>query len=96
MPKQAASTYTLMENALVVYRRERSGIWQCRFKVAGVWQRKSTQERNLKAARERARELLITAEIRKRENLPVVSRKFRDVVKTLVLELQMTRTTPST
>ncbi|MEI6460241.1 MAG: hypothetical protein WCP04_15130 [Pseudomonadota bacterium] len=70
-----------MDKALVVYRRERSDIWQCRFKVAGLWQRKSTQERDLKLAKERARELMITAEIRKRENLPVVSRKFRDVAK---------------
>jgi len=68
-----------MERTLVVYRRERSAIWQCRFKVDGVWQRASTNERILKKAKERAKELFVAAEIRKRENLPVVTRKFRHV-----------------
>ena len=79
MPEQLATTHTLLDNQLVVYRRERSEIWQCRFKVGGIWQRASTKERDLKLAKEAARELMIRAEIRKREGIPVVTRKFRDV-----------------
>lgn len=81
MPEQKETTHTLMANALVVYRRERSSIWQCRFKVDGIWQRASTKERDLKKAKQKARELMIEAEIRKRSNLPVVTRRFRDVAK---------------
>ena len=81
MPEQKETTHTLMANELVVYRRERSSIWQCRFKVDGVWQRASTKERDLKKAKQKARELMIEAEIRKRSNLPVVTRRFRDVAK---------------
>ena len=77
MPEKIASTHTLMERTLVVYRRERSSIWQCRLKVDGKWQRASTKETNLQKAKERAKELMITAEIRKKENLPVITRKFR-------------------
>ena len=66
-----------MERTLVVYRRERSSIWQCRYKVDGVWQRASTKEVELKKAKERAKEILIAAEIRKKENLPVITRKFK-------------------
>jgi len=50
MPEKVETTHTLMQNELVIYRRERSGIWQCRFKVADVWQRASTKHRDLKLA----------------------------------------------
>jgi integrase len=79
MPPKAATTHVLIDNELILYERERSSIWQCRYKVDGVWQRATTKERDLKKARRKARELLITAEIRKRDNLPVITRKFRNV-----------------
>jgi len=72
----------------VLYRRERSSIWQCRYRVAGVWQRASTKERKLKDAKEVAKELRLTAEIRKRDNLPVITRKFRDVAKLAVQRME--------
>lgn len=53
----------------MLYRRERSNIWQCRYKVDGRWQRATTKERDLKKAKEAAKVLLIKAEIRKQENL---------------------------
>lgn len=77
MPTQIETTHTLMERTLVVYRRERSSIWQCRYKIDGLWQRVSTKEVDLRKAKERAKEILIAAEIRKKENIPVVTRKFR-------------------
>lgn len=80
MPEKIATTHVLMPNELVLYRRERSGIWQCRFKVSDVWQRASTKQRDLKLAKKAARELMIEAEIRKRSNLSVVTRRFRSVV----------------
>lgn len=84
MPEQKETTHTLMPNKLIVYRRERSSIWQCRFKVDGIWQRASTKERDLKIAKQKSQELLMEAEIRKRSNLPVVTRRFRDVAKLAV------------
>lgn len=84
MPPQAQTTHILMPNELVVYRRERSGIWQCRYKVAGVWQRASTKQRDLKLAKQAASELKIEAEIRLRSNLPVVTRRFRSVAQLAV------------
>ena len=88
MSAKKDTTHILSEGELVVYRRERSGIWQCRFKVDGVWQRASTKERKLKDAKEVAKELRITAEIRKRDNLPVITRKFRDVAKLAVQRME--------
>lgn len=88
MPEQKETTHTLIERSLIVYRRERSNIWQCRFKVDGVWQRASTKESDLKKAKARANELLMEAVIRKRSNLPVITRKFRDVARLAVERLE--------
>ena len=79
MPDKADTTHVLMPNELVIYRRERSAIWQCRYKVGGVWQRASTKQRDVKLAKQAASELKIEAEIRLRSNLPVVTRRFRNV-----------------
>ena len=88
MPEPKETTHTLIERALIVYRRERSGIWQCRYKVDGVWQRASTKERDLTKAKARAHELRMEAEIRRRSNLPVITRKFRDVARLAVERLE--------
>ena len=73
------TTHVMMEGELVIYQRERSTIWQCRYKVGNVWQRASTKQHDLKKAKAAARDIQLTAEIRKRDNLPVVTRKFRHV-----------------
>lgn len=88
MPEQKETTHTLIERELIVYRRERSKIWQCRYKVDGVWQRASTKEHDLKKAKARAHELRLEAEIRKRSNLPVITRKFKDVARLAVERLE--------
>lgn len=81
MSEKNATTHILVPNALTLYKRERSGVWQCRYKVSGIWQRTTTKEHNLKQAKKRAKEILIEAEIRARSNLPVVTRRFKDVAK---------------
>lgn len=47
MAEKNETTHTLLDRELIVYRRERSNIWQCRFKVDGIWQRASTKERGV-------------------------------------------------
>ncbi|PIT76278.1 tyrosine-type recombinase/integrase [Limnohabitans sp. B9-3] len=88
MSAKLETTHVVSENEIVVYRRERSSIWQCRYKVDGVWQRASTKERKLKDAKEVAKTLRIRAEIRKHDNLPVITRKFRDVAKLAIQSME--------
>lgn len=88
MSAKLETTHVVSENEIVVYRRERSSIWQCRYKVDGVWQRASTKERKLKDAKEVAKTLRIRAEIRKHDNLPVITRKFRDVAKLAIQRME--------
>ena len=88
MSPKIESTHVLMDRTLVLYRRERSAVWQCRYKVAGIWQRATTKERDLKAATEQAKRLMIKAEIRVEQNLPVVTRRFKDVAKLALQRLE--------
>ena len=81
MPQKSETTHEVIERELIVYRRERSDVWQCRFKVADIWQRASTKERDLQKAIRKSYELRMEAEIRRRSNLPVVTRRFRDVAR---------------
>ncbi len=81
MPQKVETTHVLMENELVLYKRDHSKVWQCRFKVDGTWQRATTKQHDIAKAKVKAKELMIEAEIRKRSNLPVITRKFRHVAK---------------
>ena len=62
MPDKIETTHVLIDKVLLVYRRERSSIWQCRFKVDGKWQRASTKEHDLDRAKAKADVLRIEAE----------------------------------
>ena len=88
MPEKVDSTHTILERQLIVYRRRQSGAWQCRYKVGGQWQRATTKELDLKKAIAKAKRLLIEAEIRLEKNLPVVTRRFRDIAKLAVERMQ--------
>lgn len=81
MPAKVESTHEVLPRKLIVYRRSRSGAWQCRYKVDGIWQRASTKETDLVKAKDIAHRILVAAEVRKANNLPVVTRRFRDVGK---------------
>lgn len=88
MPEKADTTHILLERELVIYRRKNSTLWQCRYKVDGLWQSVSTKHSDLKLAKSAAFELRMEAVIRKRNNLPVITRKFRDVAKLAIERMQ--------
>jgi integrase len=89
MPERVETTHVMMERKLVLYQRgDRSSVWQCRYKVDGQWHRATTKEYDLGPAKARAERLMIEAEIRKHANLPVVTRKFRDIAKYAATRMQ--------
>ena len=75
--QQLATTHTLIDRQLVVYLRDRSVVWQCRFQVDGKWQRTSTNERDLAKAKARAYAILIEANVRKQMNVAPITRRFK-------------------
>ena len=72
-------THQLIHRNLTLYQRERSAVWQCRYKVDNKWIRSTTKETNYDLAVNRAKELLVEAEIRKRSGIPVVTKRFKDI-----------------
>ena len=92
MAEKLASTCVLIDNVLVLYQRERSTVWQCRYKIDGVWQRATTKERDIKVAKDVAHELMFEAKVRKRSNLPFITRKFRHVAKLAVQRMEDDKT----
>lgn len=72
----------------MVYLRERSTVWQCRYSVDGRWQRTSTNEHDLDKASARAHHILIQANVRKEMNAAPITRFFKDVAKNAIVRMQ--------
>ena len=81
MPPKVETTHVILPRELIVYLRGDSDVWQCRIKVENKWFSKTTKERELDKAIERAKRMLFEAQLRKESNLPVVTKKFRDIAK---------------
>jgi len=82
------TTHIITEGELLVALRERSTIWQCRYKIDGIWQRTTTGERDLKRAKVKAKEIALEAHIRKKNNITPITRLFRDVARGVVKKLE--------
>ena len=90
MALKKRTTKTLLARELILYRRERSDVWQCRYKVDGKWQRITTNERNEAKARAKAKDLMVEAEIRRRANIPAITRYFRDMARFAIEKMNIT------
>lgn len=88
MPKQIQTTQVIVPRSLIVYKRPNNNVWQCRYKVADIWQRATTNETNLNAAIVKARELQVDAEVLKRNNVPIATRYFRNVAKLAIEKME--------
>ena len=88
MPPRSATTHVIAHHRLIVYRRSRSSIWQCRYKIGNTWQRGTTKETDLALAKERAWTLMREAEFRLQHNLPAISRRFKDVAALAVKRME--------
>jgi hypothetical protein len=73
------STHQLIHRNLTLYQREHSAVWQCRYKVDNKWIRATTKETEYELAVNKAKDLLVEAEIRKRSGIPVVTKRFKDI-----------------
>jgi integrase len=79
MANKKENTHQLIHRNLTLYQREHSAVWQCRYKVGNKWIRATTKETQFDLAVNRAKELLVEAEIRKRAGIPVVTKRFKDI-----------------
>lgn len=88
MPPKVETTHVILPRELIVYLRGDSDVWQCRIKVENKWFSKTTKERELDKAIERAKRMLFEAQLRNESNIPIVSKKFRDIAKLSKQQMQ--------
>lgn len=88
MPKLSSDTVTIMDGAIRLTRRPNSKAWQAAFKVGNRRVRKSTGCRKLDDAKKRAHEQYIEYQIRLKNNLPVITKRFSDVAATCIADME--------
>jgi len=88
MAEKKETTFVLVPHALVVFKRPRSMVWQCRYKVDARWQRESTKEYNLKKAKAVAHDLLVEASVRKKLRAAPITRTFKDIAKQAIFRME--------
>ncbi|MFO7771528.1 MAG: site-specific integrase, partial [Roseovarius gahaiensis] len=88
MPKLSPQTVTLLDGDVRVFKRDRSRAWQATFKIDGRWVRVSTKCKQLDDAKKRARELYVEYQVRQKNGLPVISKRFADVAAVTIAEME--------
>jgi len=88
MSDRKDTTHIVIEKELIVYLRERSTIWQCRYCIDKQWQRTSTKEYDLTKAKKVAKELYLEAQWRKKNDIAPITRYFKDIAKGVVKKLK--------
>ena len=84
-----AESHSLLGNSVVVYKRERSGIWQARLRLDdGTWHRVSTKTGDIDEAVDRATVLYYEARVKAQNKLPQSTRKFASVAKASIQAME--------
>ena len=79
---------TVLNGLAVIYKRERSDVWQVRLKLADKrWHRYSTGERQQVEATKAAVKLFYDKEFRRENKLPQTSRKFAAVATAVIAQM---------
>lgn len=87
MSRPATVAETILDGAVLLFKRPRSSLYQCRFRVGRQWYHRSTGERNRAAAVEKATELYFELKYKDKLGIPIVTRTFGSVAKATVKEL---------
>lgn len=83
------SLVQVLPKQVVLYRRERSTVWQCRYKLADKrWRRTSTGEHELTAATKAALRIYYEGEVKRQNKLPIDTKRFGSVAAAVVEQMQ--------
>ncbi|CAM3695901.1 hypothetical protein [Polynucleobacter brandtiae] len=87
--KATLSTVHLRDGEVVLYKRERSTVWQARFRLYDKkWHSVSTKHYNLEFASRAACEIYDEARFRERMGISHIRRKFEAIAKATIKELE--------
>lgn len=79
---------TVLDGDVRLVKRKNSRAWQAAFKVDGRWVRVTTKCRQLDDAKKRARELYVEYQVRLKNGLPVLSKRFADVARLVIADME--------
>lgn len=79
MAQKSDDSVHILEGKAILYKREGTPAWQVRYRVDGKKLRNTTNEIDLDKAKERAVEIVMNAWFREKNQLPVVSKRFKAV-----------------
>ncbi len=88
MPQKSDSTVHILEGKATLYKREGSPFWSVRYKAYGKWERATTKRGDLDEARDKAVEIVMNAWFREKNDLPVVSKRFKSVARLAVQRME--------
>lgn len=82
-------TVVVLPKLVVIYQRERSSVWQCRYKMADKkWRRTSTGEHEQTLALQAALRIYYEAEVKQASNLPLDNKRFGSVAEAVVKQME--------
>lgn len=81
MPKLRSKAVTMLNGDVRLIRRKHSRAWQVAFQIDGRCVRITTKCRQLDGSKHRARELYVKYQVRQKNSLPLISKRFVDVAR---------------
>jgi integrase len=88
MAKLNPQTHVLLDGAVKDYKRDNTKRWQATFQIEGHWVRISTGKRDLEEAKAVARDHYMDYKFRAKHDLPVVTKRFEDVARLAIADMQ--------
>ena len=88
MSKRSPTTHEVIQRTLFVYKRGRSAVWQCRYRIDKNWFNETTREYYIEDAKRVAHMILMDAAIKQRYNVAPISHLFKDVAKLTIKRME--------
>ena len=80
---------TVLPKQVVLYKRERSSVWQCRYKLEDKrWRRKSTGETDSVKAGKAALRIYYEGEVKREHKLPINNKRFGGIADAVVKQME--------
>jgi integrase len=87
MPQKIDSTVHILEGSATLFKRPTSPIWHVRYKAHGKWERMTTKCEKLSDAKKAGADIVMNAMFREKNNLPIVSKRFKAVAKLAIARM---------
>lgn len=88
MPQKSDTTVHILEGKATLFNRAGTPHWHVRFKAHGKWERVSTKCEDLSAATKKAVDIVTNAWYREKNDLPIISKKFKSVAVLAIQRMQ--------